>query len=63
MTSASADAVAPERHYLQCRSCGRTVDVDCAPATLPCPEPSAAAGFLVDEAAVVFHGLCPDCQR
>ncbi|WP_026360648.1 Fur family transcriptional regulator [Amycolatopsis nigrescens] len=49
-------------HHLVCRVCGRTEDVDCVHGTAPCLEPSATAGFEVDEAEVVFWGLCPRCS-
>ncbi|SEP52935.1 hypothetical protein [Amycolatopsis saalfeldensis] len=29
----------------------------------PCLEPSTAAGFVIDEAEVVFWGLCSDCAK
>ncbi|WP_116051193.1 Fur family transcriptional regulator [Amycolatopsis palatopharyngis] len=48
-------------HHLVCRGCGRTEDVDCVHGAAPCLEPSSAAGFVVEEAEVVFWGLCPDC--
>ena len=44
-----------------CRGCGRAVDVDCVIGIAPCLKPADAAGFVVDEAEVVFWGLCPDC--
>lgn len=50
-------------HHLVCRSCGRTTDVDCALATRPCLIPSDAAGYLLDEAEILFWGLCPPCQK
>jgi len=49
-------------HHLVCRSCGAVADVDCAVGAAPCLVPSDAAGFVVDEAEVVFWGLCRDCQ-
>nr|WP_137813922.1 Fur family transcriptional regulator [Gandjariella thermophila] len=49
-------------HHLVCRRCGRTEDVDCAVGAAPCLEPSNVDGFAVDEAEVVFWGLCPDCR-
>ncbi|WP_328605041.1 transcriptional repressor [Amycolatopsis sp. NBC_00345] len=49
-------------HHLVCRACGRTEDVDCVHGSAPCLEPSATAGFVIDEAEVVFWGLCPDCS-
>lgn len=48
-------------HHLVCRGCGHTADVDCALGVAPCLVPSSSAGFQVDEAEVVFWGLCPDC--
>jgi Fe2+ or Zn2+ uptake regulation protein len=51
-----------DHHHLVCRSCGRTTDVDCAIGQRPCLTPSDDAGYLLDEAEVVFWGLCPDCR-
>ena len=49
-------------HHLVCRACGRTTDVDCATDARPCLTPSDDAGYALDEAEVVFSGLCPSCQ-
>ncbi|GAA1338829.1 Fur family transcriptional regulator [Saccharothrix algeriensis] len=49
-------------HHLVCRRCGRTEDVDCVHGAAPCLEPSDTVGFAVDEAEVLFWGLCPDCR-
>jgi Fe2+ or Zn2+ uptake regulation protein len=54
--------VGDNHHHLVCRGCGRTVDVDCAVGAAPCLVPVDTAGFAVDEAEVVFWGLCPACQ-
>ena len=54
--------VGDNHHHLVCRECGVIADVDCAVGAAPCLTPSDAAGFLVDEAEVVFWGLCRDCQ-
>ena len=51
------------QHHLVCRSCGAVADVDCAVGAAPCLSPSDAAGFVVDEAEVVFWGLCSNCQN
>lgn len=48
-------------HHLVCRECDRTEDVDCVVGPAPCLEPADASGYVVDEAEVVFWGLCPDC--
>ncbi|MBF6333866.1 Fur family transcriptional regulator [Nocardia transvalensis] len=50
-------------HHLVCRNCGTVVDVDCAVGQAPCLDPSDAHGFAIDEAEVVYWGLCPDCRR
>ena len=49
-------------HHVVCRSCGRLEDVDCAVGEAPCLTPSGDNGFVVDEAEVVFWGLCPGCS-
>jgi Fur family ferric uptake transcriptional regulator len=54
--------VGDNHHHLVCRECGVVADVDCAVGAAPCLTPSEAAGFVVDEAEVVFWGLCADCQ-
>ncbi|WIX99543.1 Fur family transcriptional regulator [Amycolatopsis mongoliensis] len=50
-------------HHVVCRRCGRTEDVDCVVGAAPCLTPGDAHGFLIDEAEVVFWGLCPGCRR
>lgn len=47
-------------HHLVCRGCGAIVDVACASPTRPCLEPD-LPGALVEEAQVIFRGLCPAC--
>jgi Fe2+ or Zn2+ uptake regulation protein len=54
--------VGDNHHHLVCRSCGTVADVDCAVGAAPCQTPSDPAGFVVDEAEVVFWGLCRDCR-
>ena len=54
--------VGDNHHHLVCRSCGLTRDVDCAIGHTPCLEPSQHGGFVVDEAEVVFWGLCAECR-
>ncbi|MCW0213240.1 MAG: transcriptional repressor [Pseudonocardia sp.] len=50
-------------HHAVCRSCGSVRDVPCAVGDTPCLEPSAAGdGFVVDEAEVVWWGLCAGCR-
>jgi Fur family ferric uptake transcriptional regulator len=55
------DRVGDNHHHLICRSCGRTVDVDCAAGEAPCLTAADACGYEVDEAEVIYWGRCPDC--
>lgn len=48
-------------HHLVCRSCSHIVDIDCAVGAAPCLTPSHDHGFVIEEAEVVFWGLCPQC--
>jgi len=55
--------VGDNHHHVVCRCCGVISDVDCAVGDTPCltPEPAAVEGFLLDEAEVIYWGLCPNC--
>jgi Fur family ferric uptake transcriptional regulator len=53
--------VADNHHHLVCRSCGVIADVDCAVGDTPCLTASDDGGFAIDEAEVVYWGLCPAC--
>lgn len=50
-------------HHLVCRSCDMMMDVPCTKGKAPCLNPQEAQGFILDEAEVVFWGLCPACQK
>ena len=54
--------VRDNHHHLVCRTCGRVVDVDCAVGDRPCLTPSSDFGYEVDEAEVIYWGICPSCQ-
>jgi Fur family ferric uptake transcriptional regulator len=54
--------VGDNHHHVVCRSCGLVADVDCATGEVPCLTASESHGFAIDEAEVVYWGLCPDCQ-
>jgi Fe2+ or Zn2+ uptake regulation protein len=54
--------VGDNHHHVVCRSCGSLADVDCAVGTTPCLTASDDHGFAVDEAEVIYWGLCPDCS-
>jgi len=53
--------VADNHHHVVCRSCGVIADVDCAVGDTPCLTASDDGGFAIDEAEVVYWGLCPGC--
>lgn len=57
--------VGDNHHHVVCRSCGVIGDVDCAVGDAPCLTPSddsnALDGFVLDEAEVIYWGVCPDC--
>jgi Fur family ferric uptake transcriptional regulator len=58
--------VGDNHHHVVCRSCGVIADVDCAVGEAPCLTPSdfdgAVDGFVLDEAEVIYWGLCADCS-
>jgi Fur family transcriptional regulator, stress-responsive regulator len=58
--------VGDNHHHVVCRSCGVIADVDCAIGEAPCLTPSddtgSLDGFVLDEAEVIYWGLCPDCS-
>jgi Fur family transcriptional regulator, stress-responsive regulator len=54
--------VGDNHHHLVCRSCGAITDVDCAVGHVPCLAPSDDHGFVIDEAEVIYWGLCPTCS-
>ena len=57
------DRVDDNHHHLVCRHCGRMVDVDCAAGYRPCLEVDDDFGYAIDEAEVIYWGLCPACQK
>jgi len=54
--------VGDNHHHIVCRSCGVVADVDCAVGEAPCLTASDDRGFSIDEAEVIYWGLCPDCS-
>ena len=54
--------VGDNHHHLVCRGCGRMVDVDCAVGDVPCLVAADDHGYDVDEAEVIYWGLCPTCS-
>jgi Fur family transcriptional regulator, stress-responsive regulator len=54
--------IGDNHHHVVCRSCGTIADVDCAVGEAPCLVASDNNGFSIDEAEVIYWGLCPDCS-
>jgi Fe2+ or Zn2+ uptake regulation protein len=58
--------VGDNHHHVVCRSCGVVADVDCAVGEAPClvasDDDGLLKGFAIDEAEVIYWGLCPDCS-
>ena len=54
--------VGDNHHHVVCRSCGAIADVDCAVGTAPCLTAAEHHGYAIDEAEVVYWGLCPGCS-
>ena len=58
--------VGDNHHHIVCRSCGVINDVDCAVGDAPCLTPSddqgLLEGFEIDEAEVIYWGVCPACS-
>ena len=58
--AARYEVARPWHHHFLCRSCGRMSDVECVVGRKPCLRPD-LPGAEVDEATVLFRGLCPAC--
>ena len=54
--------VGDNHHHVVCRSCGVIADVECAVGEAPCLTASDGDGFSIDEAEVIYWGLCSDCS-
>ena len=53
--------VGDNHHHVVCRACGTIADADCAVGAAPCLTASDDHGFAIDEAEVIYWGVCPDC--
>ncbi|MCF8496608.1 MAG: transcriptional repressor [Alphaproteobacteria bacterium] len=54
--------IGDNHHHIVCRSCSHIVDANCH-GDMPCLSPVDAHGFSIDEAEVIFWGLCPSCRK
>ncbi len=54
--------VADNHHHVVCRCCGSIADVDCAVGHAPCLTAAQDHGYAIDEAEVLYWGVCPTCS-
>jgi Fur family transcriptional regulator, stress-responsive regulator len=54
--------VGDNHHHIVCRSCSVVADVDCAVGEAPCLIASDDHGFAIDEAEVIYWGMCSACS-
>jgi Fur family ferric uptake transcriptional regulator len=54
--------VGDSHHHVICRTCGAVLDVDCVADTDPCLTAPVGTGYQIDEAEVLYWGICPDCR-
>ncbi len=48
-------------HHIVCKACKYVYDTDCHDCA-PCLVPKQKHGFLIEEAEVIFWGICSKCQ-
>lgn len=48
-------------HHFVCRTCDAVFDVDCAAGATPCLDVAGPNDFVIDEAEIVYRGLCGPC--
>jgi Fe2+ or Zn2+ uptake regulation protein len=54
--------VGDNHHHVVCRSCGAIADVDCAVGAAACLTAADDHGYAIDEAEVIYWGVCPECS-
>ena len=57
------DRVDDNHHHLICRGCDTMFDIDCAVGAAPCLTADDDHGFEINEAEVIYWGLCPSCRN
>jgi Fur family ferric uptake transcriptional regulator len=55
------DRVGDNHHHVICRVCGKTTDVACAVGETECETAASDSGYQIDQAEVIYWGICPDC--
>lgn len=52
-----------DHHHLVCRACGRIADVESAVGAATSRPPAEPGDFEIDEAEVIYWGLCSACRE
>lgn len=55
--------IGDNHHHIVCRSCGAVADAACAVGVAPCLTATDDHAFAIDEAEVIYWGLCPACAE
>jgi len=50
-------------HHFVCRVCGKIIDVPCLKGEKPCLDPPAPIGATIEEAQIIFRGVCEGCSE
>lgn len=50
-------------HHFVCRHCGHFEDVACSVGEAPCLNLPAGSGLVIDEAQVIYWGICASCVQ
>lgn len=61
-SSARYEVRLDNHHHLVCRECSYLVDINSARGKAPRLDAKDSHGYLIDEAEVIYWGICPDCQ-
>ncbi|MCH6257641.1 transcriptional repressor [Puniceicoccaceae bacterium K14] len=61
--SARYERQVDNHHHLVCRKCGTFVDTECQAGKAPCLDALNDHGYIIDEAEVIYWGICPKCQN
>ena len=48
-------------HHFVCRKCSRILDVPCVEGRKPCLMPDVEVPAIIEEAQIIFRGVCNDC--
>jgi Fe2+ or Zn2+ uptake regulation protein len=50
-------------HHFVCRKCSRILDVPCVEGRKPCLLPDVEVPAIIEEAQIIFRGVCHECAK